>query len=111
MRALIAKNPNVAPGNVSVYTFKIEGKTLTMSDTRNSPGTAANSRTLTFVSLSETSIASINHTASLRNFAAVFHKKLLVLSRLIRFSLLGENLAPQSEVAGEYQRSKHWIPG
>jgi hypothetical protein len=52
MRALIAKNPNVmAPGNVSAYTFKIEGNTLTMSDTRNSAGAVASPRTFTFIRL------------------------------------------------------------
>jgi hypothetical protein len=52
MRALIAKNPNVMePGNLSVYTFKIEGNTLTMSDTRNSAGTVASPRTFTFIRL------------------------------------------------------------
>jgi hypothetical protein len=51
-RALIAKNPNVMePGNFSVYTFKIEGNTLTMTDTRNSAGTVASPRTFTFIRL------------------------------------------------------------
>jgi hypothetical protein len=51
-RALIAKNPNVMdPGNFSVYTFKIEGNTLTMTDTRNSAGTVPNPRTFTYVRL------------------------------------------------------------
>jgi hypothetical protein len=51
-RALIAKNPNVmGSGNFSVYTFKIEGNTLTMTDTRSSAGTAANPRTFTYVRL------------------------------------------------------------
>jgi hypothetical protein len=51
-RALIAKNPNVmAPGNVSVYTFKIDGNTLTMTDTRNSAGTVADPRTFTYIRL------------------------------------------------------------
>jgi hypothetical protein len=51
-RALIAKNPNVAePGNFWVYTFKIEGNTLTMTDTRNDAGAIASPRTFTFVRL------------------------------------------------------------
>jgi hypothetical protein len=51
-RALIAKNPNVmGPGNFSVYTFKIEGDTLTMTDTRNVAGAVANPRTFTYVRL------------------------------------------------------------
>jgi hypothetical protein len=51
-RAVIAKNPNVmAPGNFSVYTFRIEGNTLTMTDTRNGAGTVASPRTFTYVRL------------------------------------------------------------
>jgi hypothetical protein len=51
-RALIAKNPNVeGPGNFSVYTFKIEGNTLTMTDTQNSVGTVASPRTFSYVRL------------------------------------------------------------
>jgi hypothetical protein len=51
-RALIAKNPNVMEsGNFAVYTFTIEGNTLTMTDARNSVGTAANPRTFTYVRL------------------------------------------------------------
>jgi hypothetical protein len=51
-RASIAKNPNVMEaGNVSVYAFKIEGNTLTMTDTRNAAGTAASPRTFTYVRL------------------------------------------------------------
>ena len=51
-RALIAKNPNVVgPGNFSVYTFKIEGDTLTMTDTGSSAGTVASPRTFTYVRL------------------------------------------------------------
>jgi Lipocalin-like domain len=50
-RALIAKNPNVmASGNVAVYTFKIEGNTLTMTDAPNA-GTVASPRTFTYVRL------------------------------------------------------------
>jgi hypothetical protein len=49
-RALIAKNPDVMePGNLSVYTFKIEGNTLTMTDTRNAAGTVASPRTFTYL--------------------------------------------------------------
>jgi hypothetical protein len=51
-KALIAKNPNVMePGNFAVYTFKIEGNTLTMTDTRNAAGTIASPRTFTYVRL------------------------------------------------------------
>jgi hypothetical protein len=51
-RALIAKNPDVMePGNFAVYTFRIEGNTLTMTDTRNAAGTAASPRTFTYVRL------------------------------------------------------------
>lgn len=51
-RALIAKNPNVmASGNLAVYTFKIDGSTLTMTDVRNAGGTAASPRTFTYVRL------------------------------------------------------------
>ena len=51
-RALIAKNPNVVgPGNFSIYTFKIEGNMLTMTDTRNNVGAVASPRTFTYVRL------------------------------------------------------------
>jgi hypothetical protein len=51
-RALIAKNPNVmAPRNLTVYTFGIEGNTLTMTDVRSAAGAIANPRTFTYVRL------------------------------------------------------------
>jgi hypothetical protein len=50
-RTLIAKNPNVmAPGNVAaVYTFRIEGNMLTMTDAPNAARTVASPRTFTYV--------------------------------------------------------------
>jgi hypothetical protein len=51
-RALIAKNPNVmASGNFAVFTFRIEGNTLTMTDVRSAAGAVANPRTFTYVRL------------------------------------------------------------
>ncbi len=50
--ALIAKNPGVmASGNLAVFTFRIEGNTLTMTDVRNATGPVANPRTFTYVRL------------------------------------------------------------
>jgi hypothetical protein len=51
-RALIAKNPTVmASGNFAVFTFKIEGNTLTVTYVRGDAGTVANPRTFTYVRL------------------------------------------------------------
>ena len=52
-RTLIAKNPDVmASGNAAaVYTFRIEGNTLTMTDAPNAAGTVASPRTFTYVRL------------------------------------------------------------
>jgi hypothetical protein len=42
----------MASGNVAaVYTFKIEGNTLTMTDAPNAAGTVASPRTFTYVRL------------------------------------------------------------
>lgn len=48
-RPLVAKNPQVmAPGAEIVYTFKLEGNTLTTTDARNGAGPVANPATITY---------------------------------------------------------------
>jgi predicted acyl esterase len=46
---VVAKNPQVmAPGAVLVYSFKLEGNTLTTTDVRNANGPVANPATITY---------------------------------------------------------------
>jgi Lipocalin-like domain len=49
VRPVVAKNPQVmAPGAVLVYSFKLEGHTLTITDVRNANGPVANPATITY---------------------------------------------------------------
>lgn len=48
-RPMVAKNPEVmAPGNIQVNTFKVQGKTLTITRVRNGNNPVANPTTITF---------------------------------------------------------------
>jgi hypothetical protein len=50
VHAFVAKNPQVmAPGRIdSVYSFKLEGNTLTTTEMRNGNGPVANPTTITY---------------------------------------------------------------
>ena len=48
-RPLVAKNPQVmAPGAADIYTYKLEGNKLTVTDVQNTNGPVANPVTITY---------------------------------------------------------------